>query len=138
MNKGLKTYLKLGKAGSKKIIKERKVNRFKFYFMDFASFLSCLFILPAPIFKQANISLTKQICEKNTFEISRVFKESEDPKRYWTNLMCMTIKTVFFLSGVILLGLLIFGLLLLIKAARQPDKVHMIALSIFITSMILL
>ena len=110
MNKGLKTYLKLGKAGSKKIIKERKVNRFKFYFMAFASFLSCLFILPAPIFKQANISLTKQICEKNTFEISRVFKESEDPKRYWTNLMCMTIKTVFFLSGVILLGLLIFGL----------------------------
>ena len=27
---------------------------------------------------------------------------------------------------------------LLIKAARQPDKIHMIALSIFITSMILL
>jgi len=110
MNKGLKAYLKLGKQGSKKIIKERKINRFKFYFMAFASFLGCLFVFPAPIFKQANISLIKQVSEKNTFEISRVFGDSDNPKRYWTTLMCLGIRTALFLSGVILLALLTFAL----------------------------
>ena len=110
MNKGLKAYLKLGREGRKKILKERKVNKFKYFFMLFASFLSSLFVLPAPIFKLANISLTKQISENNTFEMSRIFSDAENPKHYWTTLMCMLIKGILLVSGVLLIGLVTFFL----------------------------
>ena len=110
MNKGLKAYLKLGREERKKILKERKVNKFKYYFMLFASFLASLFVLPAPIFKLANISLTKQIAEKNTFEMTRIFSDSENPKHYWTTLMCILIKGILLVSGIILLGLVTYFL----------------------------
>ena len=44
MNKGLKAYLKLGMRVSKRVIKERKVSRFKFYFLWLATLLSYIMI----------------------------------------------------------------------------------------------
>lgn len=104
MNKGLFAYLKLGLATSKKVIKGRKVSIFKYYFLFLSTILSYLFILPAPAFIQANIRMNKQNAEKQTYELAKIFVDTDNPKAYWTALMATVIKVVLFLSGVILIG----------------------------------
>ena len=108
MNKGLKAYLKLGLQASKRVIKGRKVSRFKFYFLWLATLLSYILVLPAPAFIQANIRMDKQNAEKNTYELTRIFVDTDSPKAFWTNLMALVIKVVLFISGLLLLGLLAF------------------------------
>ena len=108
MNKGLKAYLKLGLQASKRVIKGRKVSRFKFYFLWLATLLSYILVLPAPAFIQANIRMDKQNAEKNTYELTRIFVDTDSPKAFWTNLMAFVIKAVLFISGLLLLGLLAF------------------------------
>ena len=108
MNKGLKAYLKLGLQASKRVIKGRKVSRFKFYFLWLATLLSFIFVLPAPAFIQANIRMDKQNADKNTYELTRIFVDTDSPKAYWTNLMAFVIKLILFVSGLALLGLLAF------------------------------
>lgn len=104
MNKGLKAYLKLGLLASKKVIKGRKVSRFKFYFLWLATLLSYIFVLPAPSFIQANIRMDKQNAEKNTYELTKIFVDTDNPKAYWTTLMAFVIKIILLISGVALIG----------------------------------
>ena len=108
MNKGLKAYLKLGLQASKKVIKGRKVSRFKFYFLWLATLLSYALLLPVPAFIQANIRMDKQNGDTYTYELTKIFVDTDSPKAYWTNLMAYVIKSVLFVSGVLLLGLLAF------------------------------
>lgn len=104
MNKGLLAYLKMGLQTSKQVIKGRKVSIFKYYFLVLSTLLSYLFILPAPAFVQANIRMNKQNAEKQTYELTKVFVDTDNPRAYWTCLMAVVIKVVLFLSGIILIG----------------------------------
>ena len=127
MNKGLKAYLKLGMQTSKRVIKERKVSRFKFYFLWFATLFSYIFVLPSPSFIQANIRMDKQNAEMYTYDLTKIFVDTDSPKSFWTSLMALLIKTVLFISGVLLLGLLAFLLFYLGSLLGQVTGVTMLA-----------
>ena len=108
MNKGLKAYLKLGMRVSKRVIKERKVSRFKFYFLWLATLLSYIMILPSPSFIQANIRMDKQNADSFTYDLTKIFVDTDSPKAFWTSLMALLIKIVLFVSGIVLIGLVAF------------------------------
>ena len=127
MNKGLKAYLKLGMLASKKVIKGRKVSRFKFYFLWLASLLSYIFVLPAPAFIQANIRMDKQNDEKNTYELTKIFVDTDSPKAYWTNLMAFVIKVILLVSGVVLIGGIAFLLFYVGSLIANITNVIMLA-----------
>ena len=127
MNKGLKAYLKLGMQTSKRVIKERKVSRFKFYFLWFATLFSYIFGLPSPSFIQANIRMDKQNAENYTYDLTKIFVDTDSPKSFWTSLMALLIKAVLFISGVLLIGLLGFLLFYLGSLLGQVTGVPMLA-----------
>ena len=52
--------------------------------------------------------MDKQNADKNTYELTRIFVDTDSPKAYWTNLMAFVIKLILFVSGLALLGLLAF------------------------------
>lgn len=110
MNKGLRAYVKTGLQTSKKIIKDRKVSRFKFLFLNIAAGIARLSLLPWPAFEHALIRMDKQNLEKNTYELTNVFSDTDNPKAYWTSLMTLVIRGILLISGAILIGALAFVL----------------------------
>ena len=110
MDRGFKVYMKEGLQQAKKTIKGRKVTKYKYVFMLVASFLSKLFILPAPLFIHSRIRLANLAREKNVYEITHSFEDADNPKCYWATIVSMAFKAVLLISGLLFIGAITFGL----------------------------
>ena len=125
MNRGVIAYMREGKRCAKNTFKI-KMNYFKFYLMGLVTLFGSLFIFTFPLVVIANIRMARLAERDEDIQIFKSFEKSDNSKTFFTVFGYYFMLFVFFLAGVVFLGILagcLFGIGLLIGGVSTPGMI---------------
>ena len=103
MNQKLSVYLKNGKNASTSAISNQKTLYVMYCFYLLTSFLGRLILITYPLFALADIRIAKTALETGSFEVEKSFEDSNSIKKVWTTILYFMLKSLFLVSGIIIL-----------------------------------
>jgi hypothetical protein len=110
MIKRVSEYVSTGMNESKTALKSSKIPRFQLLLFILSTFIGKLFFLSAPLFMMAEYRLVKQVQETHRIRLEDAFADSHRSSVYKTMTLAVLWNQIVIFSGLLLLGLLTFGL----------------------------
>ena len=137
MNRGFKTYYKEGLLKSYKTFK-KKGNYFRYYIYWLASLLGKILPFAAPVFLLSDVRIARYAKTHEDISVSRSFEATDERESTRTMLWTSIIIGLLFISGIILIAVFAFLLLLLGSAISAEADNNLIQIIFVIPAAIVL
>ena len=111
MRQGITEYVSSGMRNSKRAIKESDAGIFRYIAFSIASLPGKLFFLSFPMFAFAQYHMANQVEKREKLSLEGSLEDASNMKKYWAGMQFALFSHIIFITGLLVLGGLSYGLI---------------------------